>query len=119
MTGPYAAHVFLTGRPHSQAAPDFTLTWEDSREELAEGDRIARRYYRTGGGATMLGTVRAAAFAVGGMLAPGEEAVIRLWGREGGEPAERPGAYVRRDAAGRLFTDLGSRWGRERHFIGA
>jgi hypothetical protein len=125
MTGPYTAHIYLNIRPaDATGEPDFSLTWEEDRADLAGGDEIASRYYRSGGGATMLGTIRAATFAIGATLLPGESAYIRLRGRIATGPyasedaATGEDTIIRRDEAGRLLTTLGSRWGRERHFIG-
>jgi hypothetical protein len=124
MTGPYRALVFLDADPtrvRSDATPDFVLTWDENRDDLSAGDSISYRYYNTGHGATLLGTLRAATFFVGAALGPGESAFIRLLGREvgrGDENAEAEAATIRRDEAGRVFTTLGSRWSRERHFVG-
>ena len=119
MTGPYTAHIYLNTDPYrASGEADFTLTWEENLSELKAGDAIAMRFYRSGGGGTLLGTLRAAVFAVAQLLEPGEQAYVRLVGRHGGVPQTADGAEVRRDAAGRLITTLGSRWSRERVFAG-
>lgn len=122
MTGPYRINVFLTDRPVDRPVePDFVLTWEENRDELREGENVAWRFYNSGGGATLVGTVRSATFAVGKMLEPGEAAYVQVIGREVALGVDRLGedATVRRDAAGNLYSTLGSRWSRERRFIGA
>lgn len=120
MTGPYAAEVHLTGdRRAWNGAPDLVLDWDG--DELPAGDSLGHRFYRSGGGATALGTTRAATFFVGSLLAPGEEAFIRIVGREpstGRECAEWTNVGVRRDESGRVLSTLGSKWARERHFVG-
>jgi len=116
VTGPYTAEVKL------ENGETLSLTWEDDRELLEEGENIAFKFYRSGGGATLTGTLRAAVFAVGKLLEAGEEASIDIIGRQpstGDERLRRGGANVRRNEHGVLVTTLGSRWSRERAFIGA
>lgn len=127
MTGPYSAQIFLNAdvaRLASDAEPDLTLTWPEriyfdgQTAELPEGDRIAGRFYRSGGGATLVGTTRAAVFYIGSILAPGESAYVRIVGREPSTGRTfAADETVRRDDAGRLVSGLGSRFG-ERVFQG-
>lgn len=123
MTGPYTAQIFLspTGAPPATGvAPDMTLDW--AGDELEAGNTAAWRYYRSGLGATLDGTLRAATLYVAQLLGPREGAYVQVLGREVGRSGNTPvfarDASARRDAAGRAFTTLGSRWSRERHFIG-
>lgn len=129
MTGPYVVRVFLARRPSNALDPgDLSLSWETDRDLLLAGEDVSYRYYSSGHGETLLGTARAAAFAVGGLLSPGEEAYFETYGREPSRGLDAPGsapagwtgsASVRRDADGRLLSSLGSRWSRERYFRGA
>lgn len=137
MTGPYTAQIFLNVAYTNNEAPspnaDLTLKWgeyeggewidAEGRDLLVEGDSISYRYYRSGQGATLLGTLRAATFAAASLIEPGEQAVVAIFGREvarsGDAPVRVQGSHVRRDASGRLFTTLGSdRTGNERWFKG-
>jgi hypothetical protein len=106
MTGPYTAQIFL----------------KDVRElrSTDEGNRTAFRFYRSGGGATLDGTLRSAVFAIAALLDHGEVAYVRIIGREPSTGRTDTGrdAGVRRDESGRLITDLGSRYARERVFQG-
>lgn len=138
MTGPYVAQIFLNkayvdvGDSPSETA-DLTLKWggylpgneqvePENVDLLKEGERISYRYYRSGQGATLIGTLRAAVFAAASLLEPGEQAIVALYGRNvefrGQAMVRADGAHVRRDASGRVFTTLGSRWSREREFLG-
>lgn len=123
MTGPYTAEISLNIDPalSGGSPPDLSLTWENNRDELAAGETTAWRFYRSGGGATLLGTLRAAVFYIAALLEPGESATVDLIGREvarGDDRAYAGGAYVRRDSDGRILSTLGSRWSQERHFRG-
>jgi hypothetical protein len=123
MTGPYIAKVFLNTHPARThgITPDLTLTWEDDRGILERGTVISYKFYRSGGGATLEGTLRAAAFAMGDMLEAGESAYIRLHGRNvtmKDDDAFAGDVKVRRAVNGLFLSTLGSKLGRERAFRG-
>lgn len=138
MHGPYFARVVA---PYDNVL--FSLTDED----VAEGERIADRFYQPAGTGVLVGFQRAAVFTVGQLLLPGESADVEIIGRDGPEHGSLPcqaSSYngdhtgcpvcdgsgrrrarevvarretVRRDGNGRLLSTLGSRFG-ERIFRG-
>jgi hypothetical protein len=85
---------------------------------LPEGDRLSHRFYRSGGGSTKLGTLRAAIFGIGALLEVGEEASVSVIGKVAGVEQVVDGDYVRRLSANQIVSTLGSKWGRERVFTG-
>jgi hypothetical protein len=118
MKSPYTAQVFIDVDPWrtSRVEPDFTLTWEENRDDLNAGMDIAMKFYRSGNGAGVLGTLRSAAFFVGATLGPGEFAYVRVLDREGKHTGYD--TSVERDETGRVLSTLGSRWANNRVWQG-
>lgn len=140
MIGPYTAEVLLGPRGYLTREPDLVLSFEEMyyadgtgkdavdrsagfiSRPISSAAKKAGRFYRDGASGTKDGTTKLAAFYVGELLEPGEEATVSIYGREAGrgdDHALADSVGVRRDESGRLFLTLGSRWARERHFVGA
>jgi hypothetical protein len=119
MKGPYEIEVRI-GTFH-KTEPDLVLTFDEMFGSYAEpGEAALAAYrYRRSPDATLRGTETLGQFYVALLLDAGEEAWLTVVGTHGGERSTRSAGSVRRDEDGRAFlTNLNSKWGTERHFIG-
>lgn len=112
MHGPYTAHLTITG----SNAP---LVLDES--ELAEGSKVACRFYQDATPALAEGALRSAVFTAALLLEPGQDARVEVRGFTGSGSAKRPTVYAadhaRREDSGVFVSTVGSRFG-ERIFRG-
>jgi hypothetical protein len=116
---PYTAEVYLgdINEYHRRPGnPDVTLTWEANLEDMKAGMAVGYRFWQTGHGGGVDGTLRAATLFIGKLLQPKESAIIVVKDREGKTTGRS--ALAKRAAFGAFYSDLGSRWGRIREFRG-
>lgn len=113
MHGPYDVTIEVEGEK-------LELSYSDLYEDKDAVD-AQYRYYSSGLGATQRGTEKLAAFYAALLLDPGQEADVEVFGFEGSGEKNRVqvgSVGVKRDAAGRAFLTLGSRWSHWRYFRG-